>query len=249
MGLRLTSAVAILLGAGLTSNMAAVAETATGPVVVELFTSQSCYSCPPAEEYLGELAEDPRVVALEWHVDYWDNLVYGSAGRWKDPYSDPAFTERQALYNRSIRRTGSVYTPQMIIDGAIEAVGSRRHTVDVAIDDSSVLEKPATVTVSSNGPELLAIQIDGSPERKTSIWLVTYLQAETTDVKRGENHGKQLTNHHIVRKLDKLADWNGGSVSLSVDAPEPGFGCAILVQREPGSPIEGARKCDPVAGS
>lgn len=110
MNSKLAIVAAILLGAGLTVNATATANKTTSPVVVELFTSQSCYSCPPAEAYLGELAENPDIVALEWHVDYWDNLVYGSAGRWKDPYSDPAFTERQGLYNLSIRRSGSVYT-------------------------------------------------------------------------------------------------------------------------------------------
>lgn len=137
----------------------------------------------------------------------------------------------------------------MIIDGTFEAVGSRKHTVEVAIRDSGAFEKSATVTIEPNGADNLSVQIDGSPEQETSVWLVTFLKAETTDVERGENHGKRLTNHHIVRELEKLADWSGGPTTLSVDSPAPGFGCAILVQRAPGGPIEGAQKCDAVVGS
>lgn len=246
---KIFSITAGLIGAALFSVSAAEADRNLGPVVVELFTSQSCYSCPPAEEFLGELAGDPGVVALEWHVDYWDDLVYGSAGRWKDPYSDPAFTERQGLYNRVIRRSGSIYTPQMVVDGTIEAVGSRRNAVNAAIDAAARLPKPATVTVSPEGAERLSVQIDGTPSRPTSIWLVRFIHSETTDVPRGENHGKQLVNHNIVRELSKIANWSGGPVALSIDVPEAGFGCAILVQRAPGEPIEGAQGCDPIQGS
>lgn len=246
---KIFSIAAGLIGTVLVSVSTADADRASGPVVVELFTSQSCYSCPPAEAYLGELASDPGIVALEWHVDYWDDLVYGAAGRWKDPFSDPAFTERQGLYNRTIRRTGSVYTPQMVVDGAIEAVGSRRPSVKAAIADASRLPKPATVTVSPDGADRLSVQIEGNPNRPTTVWLVQYLRSRTTDVERGENHGKQLVNHNIVRQLDKLANWSGGSVALTINAPEPGFGCAILVQRGPGEPIEGAQDCDLVEGS
>lgn len=246
---KIFSMAAGLIGAALISVSTAEADRKSGPVVVELFTSQSCYSCPPAEAFLGELAGDPGIVALEWHVDYWDDLVYGSAGRWKDPFSDPAFTERQGLYNRTIRRTGSVYTPQMVVDGAIEAVGSRRHAVSAAIDDAASLPKPATVIVSPDGADRLSVQIDGTPTRPTSVWLVQFIRSETTDVPRGENHGKQLVNHNIVRELSKIANWSGGPVALSIDVPEPGFGCAILVQRGPGEPIEGAQGCGPIHGS
>lgn len=96
------------------------------PVSVELFTSQGCYSCPPAEADLGKLAKRSDVVALEWHVDYWDDLVYGGAGKWKDPFSSPEVTARQRDYNDSIRGQRRVYMPQMIVAGVREAVGSDR---------------------------------------------------------------------------------------------------------------------------
>ena len=99
------------------------------PVVVELFTSQGCYSCPPAEAYLAELAERTDIVALEFHVDYWDSLTYMWHGQWKDPFSSPQYTARQRDYNVAIRDQSGVYTPQMIIDGRYEAVGSRRPQV------------------------------------------------------------------------------------------------------------------------
>ncbi|MFN0023541.1 MAG: DUF1223 domain-containing protein, partial [Parvularculaceae bacterium] len=99
---------------------AAVATPADKPVVVELFTSQGCSSCPPAEALMRELAKRPGLVALEWHVDYWDDLHAGSSGKWKDPFSSADHTARQRAYNRALRGTGGAYTPQMVIDGAAE---------------------------------------------------------------------------------------------------------------------------------
>jgi len=103
-----------------------------GPVVVELFTSQSCSSCPPAEALLGKLAATPDLIALEWHVDYWNRLDVGAAGRWKDPYSSTDHTERQRAYNQAILGTGGVYTPQAVINGARETSGSNaKHLTDL----------------------------------------------------------------------------------------------------------------------
>jgi len=121
----------LLLAVGLALTAARAAEKAT--TVVELFTSQGCSSCPPADANLGRLAARDDIVALGFHVDYWDDLVYGGAGRWKDVFSDPAFTARQRDYNRAIRGSGQVYTPQMIIDGRIETVGFKRTEVHRAI--------------------------------------------------------------------------------------------------------------------
>ena len=123
----------MLIRAALALKLSAIAAVSTatagdrnGAVVVELFTSQGCYSCPPAEKFLGDLSEQKSVIALEFHVDYWDDLVHCGDGKWKDPFSKPAYTQRQRIYNQLIRGTGNVYTPQMVIDGKLEAVGSRR---------------------------------------------------------------------------------------------------------------------------
>ena len=114
----------MLIPAALALTLSAIAAVSTatagdrnGAVVVELFTSQGCYSCPPAEKFLGDLSEQKSVIALEFHVDYWDDLVHGGDGKWKDPLSKPAYTQRQRIYNQRIRGTGNVYTPLMVIDG------------------------------------------------------------------------------------------------------------------------------------
>ena len=115
----------------------APSEVKSNPTVIELFTSQSCYSCPPAEAFLGELVEERSdILALEFHVDYWDELVHRGS-KWKDVFSSPDSTQRQRVYNVSIRGRASVYTPQMIIGGAAEAVGSNRGNVLAALSQAS----------------------------------------------------------------------------------------------------------------
>lgn len=98
-------------------------------VVAELFTSQGCSSCPAAEKLFTKLAKNDNLLTMEWHVDYWDDLVHHGS-RWKDPYSDREFTRRQRSYNRSIRGTNAGYTPQAVVNGHFEGVGSRPGTVD-----------------------------------------------------------------------------------------------------------------------
>ena len=140
----------------------APAGSAGGPAVVELFTSQSCYSCPPAEAFLGDLARRDGVIALEFHVDYWDDLVYGRAGKWKDVFSSPEYTRRQQGYNLNIRGRGQVYTPQMIIDGRAEAVGTRRGDVTWKIESVFRDNRPRlTVTVSAHPGGGLGVTVDG----------------------------------------------------------------------------------------
>ena len=123
------------------------------PVVVELFTSQGCYSCPPAEAYLAELAERTDIVALEFHVDYWDSLTYMWHGQWKDPFSSPQYTARQRDYNVAIRDQSGVYTPQMIIDGRIKlesgAEVARLTENSVQLEDGR--EIPADVVIYATG--------------------------------------------------------------------------------------------------
>ena len=213
------------------------------PVVVELFTSQSCYSCPPAEAYLGALVDRPGVVALEWHVDYWNDITYGSAGQWIDPYSAAAYTARQRGYNQAIRGTGAVYTPQMVVDGRLEAVGSRRDDVEAAMREAAARPAAADVAIVLSDDGALAVTVDGAAGRGAGVWLVRYLEAETTAVPRGENHGKTLNNHHVVTGVTRLGDWWGGPAGFAVPAPQPGHGCAVLVQPDGEGPILAAVGC------
>ncbi|MEQ8227642.1 MAG: DUF1223 domain-containing protein [Rhodospirillales bacterium] len=214
------------------------------PVVVELFTSQGCYSCPPAEAFLGELAERADIVALEFHVDYWDSLNYMWHGQWKDPFSSPEYTQRQRLYNISIRGQSGVYTPQMVIDGRYEAVGSRRGQVETAIA-KAFAERKLNIAMmpSSDG---LSVLISGDATGPGDVFLVQFLDRATTEVKKGENHGKVLVSRHIVRGMQKLGVWKGRKTKISLPK-EAGkgdnAGCAVIVQAPNHGPLLGAALC------
>ena len=119
------------------SGDAAPADCSATPVLVEMFLSQSCSSCVPAAHFVSDLAQREDVVVLSWHVDYWDTLNVAGRGRWKDPYSNPEFTQRQRRYASSRFQTGRVYTPQAVIDGFHDAVGSDRKKITTLIDDNS----------------------------------------------------------------------------------------------------------------
>ncbi len=239
---------AIALGAALTGPAAALAQSDQSPTVVELFTSQGCYSCPAAEAFLTELADRKDLVALEWHVDYWNDLVYGFAGKWKDPFSHADYTRRQQVYNLAIRGKGAVYTPQMVIGGRLEAVGSNRDTILRNIQRTRA-EAPAALQVSvAKKAGGLAVAINGPEQRKGGVWLVRYDHAHTTQVKSGENKGKSLTSRNIVRATKQIGTWTGQPLSINLASANlgPNQGCAILVQGEkprgPG-PILGAANC------
>jgi hypothetical protein len=230
----------LLLGATLSAT--AHAQTATGPTVVELFTSQSCYSCPPAEEYLGELAKRPDVLALEYHVDYWDDLVYGAAGKWKDVHSSPAFTARQRVYAGNLPQ-GQSYTPQMVIDGQDFTVGSNERKVTRAMMKANrANHRTVNVAVANQADGKLSITLSGKTEKPMAIWLVRFTKAVTTRVRAGENKGKTLTNHHIVTDIKRVAGWTGDVNALTTGGVmlKPGEGCAVLVQDDRQGPIRGA---------
>ncbi len=219
----------------------ATAEDSSPAVVVELFTSQGCSSCPPAEAFLGDLASRDGVVALEYHIDYWDYIG------WADPYAEAVFTDRQRRYAAQL---GSryVYTPQMVIDGAAHDVGSDRSAILALIDQSRRLRKNSpmidigpvvlgshTVTFSVSGPTLV---------EPYDIVLVTYDSIHTTEIKRGENRGKVLENYNVVRALAKIGEWRGGSLTQSVDLSgmKGDGGCAVLIQQPDNGPILAAAK-------
>jgi hypothetical protein len=248
-GLRRTGfALALLSALGTWTGIAAAKDR---PVVVELFTSQGCYSCPPAEAFLRDLSRQPDIVALEFHVDYWNELVYGSAGKWGDPFSKPEFTRRQQLYNEQIRKKSGVYTPQMVIDGRFETVGSRRGAVLSSVRQARKADGPRlNVLVSHGAANGLSVAVDGPAKTESSIWLVRFKRAETTRVPRGENHGKTLKSHNIVTRMMRIGDWRGMPVTLDVpnSRPAPDEDCVILVQNEKPGAILGVARC-PMEGA
>lgn len=229
--------------------MAGPAAADEQPVVVELFTSQSCYSCPPAEAFLTELAQEDGVLALEFHVDYWNSLIYGLAGRWEDPFSSPAFTERQRDYKQTIP-DGGVYTPQAVVDGIFQAVGSHRDEIQDLIAKARTESRPRVgITVSRPGESRLAVMLDGAGvptgAAGTDVWYVRFLKERVTEVPSGENKGKTLTNAHVVTEMRRVGAWPGEPVTLTIDDAVIGTGedCAILVQAAGTGPVLGAARC------
>jgi hypothetical protein len=212
------------------------AEKTGHPVVVELFTSQGCSSCPPAEAFLADLAKRKDVIALEYHVNYWDYIG------WKDPFARAEYTARQRGYVQALGGS-SLYTPQMVIAGRDHAVGSRRESVNSKIAAyRPALGEPALTLAPAAGNKL-RIQIGaGEAPGAHDILLVTYDKPHRTEVRRGENEGRVLVNANVVRSIRKVGEWNGEPVDTVVSAgPKSGNGgCAVLVQRSGFGPIVAA---------
>ena len=216
------------------------ADAAPTAVVVELFTSQSCSSCPPAEAALKEIAKRDDVVALEWHVDYWNDIAVGADGRWRDPFSSTANTDRQRVYNRSLRNRASVYTPQAVIQGAAETVGSRAGDVSRLIERAK-REANTAISVTDTSDGRLSALVSG-PEG-ARIRLVRFKKSADTRVRGGENAGLHLAEVNVVTSLETLASAGEAPKRLAFDAPAAGEGCAILVENE-GGPVHAARYCE-----
>jgi hypothetical protein len=191
-----------------------VANAAERPVVVELFTSQGCSSCPPADKVLGDLARDPSVIALSMPIDYWDYLG------WKDTLADSRFSARQRAYSR-MRGDRDVYTPQAVVNGEVHVIGSDREAIETAIDETGrgagVMSVP--VNVSIDGRQLnvsVAAAADHAPRKRGEVWICSISRAVPIAVGRGENQGRELTYYNVVRNLTKVGDWNGSSENFSV---------------------------------
>ncbi len=225
--------------AALSTGASARAETGAAPrnTVLELFTSQSCSSCPRAEAVLSRVAERADVVALEWHVDYWDDLVHGRSGRWKDPFSDPAFTRRQRTYNENLRGTRNVYTPQLVVAGRTESPGFDQAAIEAQLERRARDGEDFSLTVDGTWPDGFTIRLDGTvpgPEDAApEIWFVDFLPKASTKVRGGENHGRTLANLNVVRAITKVGAWTGGKAQFTVNrAPvAPEARCAVLLQR------------------
>lgn len=213
------------------------------PVVVELFTSQSCSSCPPADAMLRNLAGRSDIVALSWHVDYWNTFVHGKAGRWQDPFSSSQCTRRQRIYNRRIRGTSSVYTPQAIIGGEVQVPAANHDAVSKALA-SAVRTAGSRLSIETHGGDVWSIRLSGQSAASADVLLVRFLKQRRTEVLRGENRGRTIVNVHIVRDVAAIGRWSGGTRELTVSPGlEPDEGCAVLVQMVGQGPILNAAYC------
>ena len=215
------------------------------PVVVELFTSQGCYSCPPAEAFLRDLAVREDVIALEFHVDYWDDLVYGLAGKWEDPFSKPRYTQRQSHYNHAIRRSGQVYTPQMVINGKYETVGSRKSAVNSAIRKAHSVSHEASLQSTLSGQDL-TVNVNGALPKDTRLFFVTYKKRDVTEVTSGENKGKTLASYNIVHTMGLIDSYETSQSHYSKQIPAltSEDQCAVLAQNHKTLEIYAASLCE-----
>jgi hypothetical protein len=193
------------------------------PAVIELFTSEGCSSCPPAEVYIGELAQRPNVLALSFHVDYWDDLG------WRDRFDIPEATLRQRCYARAMNLS-SVYTPQVVVDGHEDFVGSDRRKIDQSLS-SSRTGIPVTISVSDRA---VHINLAGMTGVATGdVLLLAYRQSAISAIGRGENSGRTLTEYHIVRAERHLGYYTGEASKYDVDVaslPKDATDVAVLVQ-------------------
>lgn len=187
-------------------------------IVVELFTSQGCSSCPPADALLADLATRPDILALAFHVTYWNGLG------WRDPFSLDLATQRQRAYQRLLG-LDTVYTPQMVIDGRIDVVGSDRSRVQAALRQVDV--RSVVKLTMTEGPGGLTVSV-GSGAGSATLWLVGYDPVHRTTVPRGENAGRQLVEANIVRTLSVLERWQGAPLTLTSPAPAAQRAAAIL---------------------
>ncbi len=208
------------------------AQAAERPVVVELFTSQGCSSCPPADAYLRELStQRADVLPLAFHVTYWDGLG------WKDPYSMQAATQRQDLYGR--RFGDGSYTPEIVVDGAAGMVGSRRSDVGAAIERAKRTSRTAAaVSVTKNG-EQISIQV-GFGTGPGRILLIGFDREHTTAIGRGENGGRTLTEANIVRSIRAVGQWSGAALRINEQFPE-GQDVAVVLEAPDGQIVGAAR--------
>jgi len=233
------AALALLAGCGSSAGAmpgaqasAPAAASAEHPIVVELYQSQGCSSCPPADAYLNGIADRPEVLALSFAVTYWDRLG------WKDTFGSPKFTERQQDYANAGR--GQVATPEIIVNGSQVVLGANRPAFDATI---------ANAGAARGGPDIAldggAVRLGRAPATMGStVWLVRYdPRLRSVPVRAGENGGRTLPHRNIVRELVKLGNWSGSAASYPLPKiSQAGLATAVLVQNGPGGAIIAARK-------
>ncbi len=181
--------------------------------VIELFTSQGCSSCPAADKIVGELANDPSVIALSLPIDYWDYLG------WKDTLADSRFTARQKAYSH-MRGDRDVYTPQVVVNGSMHVIGSDREGIESAMGDTKkrdgVMSVPVSMTVNGKQINVSVAASDKGSVAHGEVWICSVSKAVPIAIGRGENRGRQVTYHNVVRNILKVGDWNGAAGSWTV---------------------------------
>ncbi|MEI9406512.1 DUF1223 domain-containing protein [Mesorhizobium argentiipisi] len=225
---------ALLAGAMLAATLGAA--SAQPLTVVELFTSQGCSSCPPANANLIKVKDQPGVLALSFNVTYWDYLG------WKDTFGRKEFTDRQVTYEPSLGHDGP-FTPQVVVNGRSDGVGAAPGEIQSLIAQSEIAQSEINKG-RAQGPELslgqgkVSIGAGKAPGGGADIWLVRYNRGVVeVPVARGENTGRTLPHANVVHALTKLGSWNGEATTLPLPAASGGLSTAVLVQAPGGGPI------------
>ncbi len=224
----------------------ALAENAAGSVsVIELFTSQGCSSCPPADRLIQQLAKRQDIIALSFPVTYWDYLG------WKDTLAKPENTQRQRGY-AAARGDGQIYTPQAVVNGLEDCVGSNLDAIESAVKASSrALSSEAVPIKVRRGDGRLLVEVgrapDGARHRTGKVWVATVARSATIDIGRGENAGRQVTYTNVVEKLTDAGEWQGEATSYSVPLgaiSKNGDMLVVFLQADGLGPIVGAARLD-----
>ena len=221
---------------GLWALVAGVTHAADRPVVVELYTSQGCSSCPPADKILAKLADREDVIALAFHVDYWDYIG------WEDKFADPSFTQRQRNYAR-VAGARSIYTPQMIVHGKDHVIGAKPMELADHISNHRSADSPVSLRLSRNG-DIVRIRATSKSRFPggSTVRVATYSPEETVAIKRGENAGRTLSYHNVVRALTDIETWDGTGefrASVRVGAGSP---VVVLIQEGHHGPMLAAQR-------
>jgi hypothetical protein len=210
--------------------------------VVELFTSQGCSVCPPADALLKSYAERSDVIALSLPVDYWDYLG------WKDTLASPKFTGRQRAYAKA-RGDGEVYTPQVVVNGAVRVVGTKRGEIDRAIERTSKTLAAARVAMrvwTNNQTVTVEVGAAADPGASSAgtVWVAAVQPRADVEIRHGENRGRKLTYYNVVRDLTAVGMWSGRSTRIQLQhgavVRSGSERCAVLLQQGTTGPIIGA---------
>lgn len=212
---------------------AAHAGSERGPLVLELFTSQGCSACPPADKLLAALARDNGVIALSFHVPYWDHMG------WRDPFALPVSVQRQRAYARAMKER-SVYTPQLVVQGSAHTVGHDRAAIE-RLMATAPRSAAIAIGLAARQPPTLRVEIPdlGLPQGGAQLWLIAFVRSEVRQVLDGENAGQTLHHTNVVRWAAPMAAIEAVPVALTVSAAEAAGadGIALVLQRQRQGPI------------
>ena len=225
-----------LLTAGMLAAAFALPGRADTPVVVELYTSQGCSACPPADALLTRVAQRDDVIALSLHVDYWDYIG------WTDSFAKPGFTQRQKAYARAMGKR-AIYTPQMIVDGRQRIVGPKAMELAEAIEDGAEAPSPVAVEARRTGGTVtISLRPKGPVPGEMVVQVVQYRPGKTVDIETGENAGRTLRYVNVVTRWETAGHWQGNSPTTLTHAIDPDARAAVLVQVAGHGPILAAAR-------